>query len=315
VVGEGWRFDQPLESVYSLPAVNGFDSRCLLTRLNMPAQRGTVVDANVRFDLVQLFNILDRQYVNLTQAVEWMETILGPGATIAGVDNSPTSNVPGTVIGTNATQTIVAISGTTTAQQLATQLGYGAIGIVDYGAFSTLPVWYSSATAIVDRMLAQGIDTSKPITLVGHSYGGALAILIAALIKRANPTADVRIVTAGAPNPGDQRLYDLLAGVPQVHIVNVGDPVPGLPPTGPDLVPWSLIVPSPLYSRWGTVRQLPGRSMLASSGQITVGNPWFYSFSALSGAIPYLVSGASLPLFSEHEMSTYLLWAKDGLLP
>ena len=67
-----------------------------------------------------------------------------------------------------------------------------------------------------------------PLTLAGHSMGGAIAILAAALLRAADvPVAGV--VTFGAPRAGGAVVKHLLADIPVRQFRHAGDPVPEVP--------------------------------------------------------------------------------------
>ena len=66
------------------------------------------------------------------------------------------------------------------------------------------------------------------LTLTGHSMGGAIAILAAALLRAADvPVAGV--VTFGAPRAGGAVVKHLLADIPVRQFRHAGDPVPDVP--------------------------------------------------------------------------------------
>lgn len=73
----------------------------------------------------------------------------------------------------------------------------------------------------------KGRDDAK-ITFVGHSLGGALAILTAAYFRAMGLWPDA-LVTFGAPRAGGGGLRDLLRDVPVRQYRNGNDPVPTVP--------------------------------------------------------------------------------------
>lgn len=70
-----------------------------------------------------------------------------------------------------------------------------------------------------------------PVYLVGHSLGGAVATVLAAMLLLVG-RSPVALVTFGSPRVGAARLGKILSRVPTRRYVNGSDPVP--------LVPWLL---------------------------------------------------------------------------
>ena len=74
----------------------------------------------------------------------------------------------------------------------------------------------AAAAAVADR----------PFAVVGHSLGGGIAVLLAAMM----PRPPVRLVTFGAMRAAiGYQVREILAPVPGAHYRNGGDPVPDLP--------------------------------------------------------------------------------------
>lgn len=96
-----------------------------------------------------------------------------------------------------------------------------ALGFVHQG-------FLDGASSIHQALLA-GIGV-KPVVLTGHSLGGALAIVTAALMRAAGKPP-VALVTFGAPRVWRARLPSLLAKplVPTRQYRRCGDPVPNVP--------------------------------------------------------------------------------------
>jgi hypothetical protein len=82
--------------------------------------------------------------------------------------------------------------------------------------------------AVKSLMASKG--TNK-ITTVGHSLGGALAVLEGVFFKTQLPSATIRVVTYGLPRVGNQEFADWVdAKIPDLtHITNDNDPIPIVP--------------------------------------------------------------------------------------
>lgn len=109
-----------------------------------------------------------------------------------------------------------AVPGTDNADKAAQYLGMGPVhaGFL-IGAMALLPQI---------KQDAQG----RPFSLTGHSLGGALALLVGALLTQ-DGTPPVQIVTFGAPKVGFSAFVDVLHGVPVREYRYGADPVPLVP--------------------------------------------------------------------------------------
>jgi hypothetical protein len=69
-----------------------------------------------------------------------------------------------------------------------------------------------------------------------------------------NTSREIQLLTYGSPHPGDQRLRFLAEGVYQANLVNDGDPVPVIPPTGKLLAGLQALVPGGFLLGWNNWR-------------------------------------------------------------
>lgn len=192
-----------------------------------------------------------------------------PGCVVTRVYNVDNYPIPGTGILTIEDHTIVVISGTSNALQWALQGFYGAAGIESFGQYSTLRLWNQAAMAIEQRIVIAGGNPTGPIVFVGHSYGGAVASILAARYRIAQPGRSVSLLTFGQPKPGDGRLIRLIESTQHLHFVNVDDPVTFLPP---DLAQFSGtlgLLDSLTINRWSAYRMPSDRVGLTLDGNRT----------------------------------------------
>lgn len=99
---------------------------------------------------------------------------------------------------------------------------------------------FRDGTFLVLPAILRGLDATTPIVLTGHSLGGALAVVTAALlvsIKR--PVA--KVVTFGAPRAVGSRAIGLLRNTPTRQYCYGNDPVPLLPPIFDHIAPLTAI--------------------------------------------------------------------------
>jgi len=290
--------------------LGGFDSRCYRTPLDLVPVVQPLVSISDRETMVELAAIQHILYLDAAAAALALSNLLGPDSTVSFVADSPTSSFSGSLIGISPTQVVVMSSGTTNQQQYAFQFLYGATGPTDYGTYSTNAQWFANAAELNTRMTAAGVDLSKPITLVGHSYGGATVNVLAAQILQANPTANLQILTTGTPRSGDQRLYDLIETRPTVNIVADGDPVASIPPVGVELYPFFLFAPAPLYAQWSTIAKPRSVLMIDIDGNLREGNPYLLSYASISNAVMAAIALDPQPVYAPHLSSYYLFVLK-----
>jgi len=284
--------------------VSGFDSRCYLTSLLLPPVRPSRVDVNDGHTQSQLADIQEMLYNDAALAATMLQAFLGPGSTVSYVADG-SGPYSGSLIGISPTQQVIMSSGTTNQQQWAFQLLYAGLGMTDYSTYSTNAQWFANAVVLNDRAVAAGIDLNKPITIVGHSYGGATALVLAGQILTAHPSADLAVLTYGAPRAGDSRLASLLKPIPQANIVAIGDPIGGLPPTGLDLLPFSLFVPGPLFDAYAQVANNGASYILPADGPLVQGDPTFFNWTLVNNAVLAAAIGNPQPTYAAHLMGYY----------
>ena len=239
-----------------LPVVElaaGFDRRCFdgTDLLNEPYNLR--VDVRQREHQRALSLLLCLFYTNPNLAGQQLQAFMGPGSTVLVTPNSQ-SYFPGTLIGHQGDVTILVISGSGNPQQLALQAFLSGQGPTSYVTYATSHLWNLAADHVHQRYVDSGASLTGPIILVGHSYGGAVAAILAARYRIFSPGRPIQLLTLGMPPPGDDALLAWLDQVVSWHIRNEGDPVPYLPPSGVliDLLRW--LVPANLLRGWGRWR-------------------------------------------------------------
>lgn len=119
----------------------------------------------------------------------------------------------------------------------------GVLAPVDRGGFSTTLLWQQQAQRGLMALSADGANGARPVLFVGYSYGGAAAMVAAAMcrLERANRT--IRYLTYGAPKPGDGRLQDLLALPTRgCALANRDDLITLIPPDRISLLPAQVVL-------------------------------------------------------------------------
>lgn len=283
---------------------NGWDTRCFTARPqpeDLPAFQYDIRDCHTQRHAAE---ILELMYSD-ADAAEAKFVEFYPGASTAVYPNLPNVPWPGSLIGLIEGHTIVVIPGTTNFLQWALQGMWGAIGIISQGRYSTLQLWNDAARRIVTRIDDAGGTDDGPIAFVGHSYGGTVASVLAAIYSVNTPNRLVSVLTFGSPKPGDSRLSIILDRLRQVHLVNRSDPVPYLPPNTREFSGVLGYAGVTLTSRWNQYERPTEQIGLNPDGSRT-NNP---SGEDLWGQVAWIILQAVLGYFPaalvEHNMFCY----------
>ncbi|NNB43126.1 lipase family protein [Pseudomonas chlororaphis] len=102
----------------------------------------------------------------------------------------------------------------------------------DEGAGKVHSGFYDSAKA-VRTFVATYLDkfySGQKLVITGHSLGGAVALLVAEMLRRRNGfTYDILLYTYGSPRAGDKTFVESAHALMHHRMVNQNDPVPSVP--------------------------------------------------------------------------------------
>lgn len=297
-------FDPPFQED-TRSFIDGFDARCFLPATPAHGTRPFVPDLFNVLHMLRLAEVLDLQYTDTPGAILKLVEFLGSSPVCTGVANGA-GVIPGTIIAVRPDLTVVVISGTSNYFQLATQCVFAASGPVDVGPYNTNRTWHLASLAIAERLTASGADPNGRILFVGHSYGGAVATLLAADCHRFNATRVVECLTFGAPKPGDRRLTELIAGMRLVRVASAGDPVPGLPPAYVQVLAFLGSLPAGLLANWVQLVQPPGQLVLAQAGGLSDSDMPTIDLYQIALAVTDAILDVPLPFPFPHAISEYV---------
>lgn len=176
--------------------------------------------------------------VLIQRATDW---IGGPGSTVLrGRTQGPLGMEWIAVV--TPSEVFVGIIGTTTDEQIIAQAMSQILPLDTIGqGAQAATAYYREAQSLLNQLSALGVEPTTPITFVGHSAGGAVAMTAGAIMLNARPTANVRGVSLGAPRWGNREGGNLFGAGTSRRYVTPGDPVPYLPP---NLSIYAWLVPS-----------------------------------------------------------------------
>lgn len=163
----------------------------------------------------------------------WLSAILnavfGTAGTLSYVANSD-QITPGVASAQLPEFNVIVVSGTTSQIQWSAQIASAALGVFTTGDFQTLAPWTVAAEAIWAELPVLVTAGTQPTLIIGHSFGGALACLLAAKFQNLAEPPPMSVWTYGAPKAGDGGLAEKLFLIDGIRMVNVGDFVPYVPP-------------------------------------------------------------------------------------
>jgi hypothetical protein len=125
---------------------------------------------------------------------------------------------------------IVVVAGATTAREGLDLIGGAMIPGIPVG------IARCNAAAVIQAQIIEAVVTNlvpsfpQRVLAVGHSYGGAIAHVLAAGWHQFQPNLTVQLYTQGSPRVGDVRLAAVLDNIDKLRVMNFGDPVCFFPP-------------------------------------------------------------------------------------
>lgn len=251
--------------------------------------------------------VIDKAYEDLPAAAAIATAYMPPG-TVVSTFPQPSDLIPAGVIATISDTVVLFLTGTTNFLQLAAQGLYFGLGPEDQGLYSASILYEHAMLAIADLLNARGLGTAGRIVLCGHSYGGAVCMVLAARMMTADPNRLVEILTLGAPAPGDDRLHNLIELLAQRHYANERDPIPYLPPSG-FAAPWLLpVLGVLLLIQWGKFERAPKVKQITRDGRFIDVRADDLPDALITAAAAAIAVGGDVPNFQDHGTAWYIYY-------
>jgi pimeloyl-ACP methyl ester carboxylesterase len=265
------------------------------------------------YSLCWLATLARATYAPTATLFQQAVAIVSTAYPVTFVANAAASSTPGYGLITLPQGAILVVSGTTNAQQWLAQVFQSQPVPIDkvdvpFGPrrrFYTMLPWWTSAAAIAPALAA--IPLQNRVLYVGHSMGGAIASILAAVLSSAdNSRAPGRLCTFASPKPGDVNLTAMTRTSQQTYrrMWLSGDVVPMLPP---DLSAVQVIVPGPLQqyvSGWASF-QHAGTGWTFNSDDFPEEQDDQSVVALLVQTFAAMIAGQPLALADAHAMVSY----------
>jgi hypothetical protein len=199
----------------------------------------------------------------------------------------------------------IIFAGTNNYQQACTQVIYGANGPVAVGPFYTSRFWYDKAQELRTAFDAFAGPHEGSTFMGGHSYGGAIAGLMASLEVTPENRDEYALVTIGAPRLGNGEVYRRLSKTESVFLQNVDDPIPSLPPSYPTLTDLLPILGPAAFFQWQRWAPPPTCVVIREDRSTYLSSGWnapSFTANAIATAIH---AHDILPIYENHRSNVY----------
>jgi hypothetical protein len=165
-------------------------------------------------------------------------------------------------------QVVVASAGVSTVQDGLAVLSSTLQPLVRVGSWSSTSAQIDAARLMLASLGDRFARGPRSWVLAGHSYGGSILCVLAALLADAGVVSDLQLCSFGAPRPGDNALSLILARYTVRRYQNSDDPVPRFPPHLVEAPAATLAAPFPVAVAWSLFVQPQGGVVLWPDGVV-----------------------------------------------
>lgn len=172
---------------------------------------------------------------------------------------------------------------------------------------------FSQAALSIEENFSQEFWWARTnVWIVGHSYGGGVATILASILKNRYPSSKVTCLTMGAPRPGNGEVNRMLRGVDLLRAWFLDDPVAGIPPHGEEAPAIHAFAPTSLRAGSNDQVQQPFGFTISDPGVIQ----WQETASRKSTDVSYDVMAWCFGLHGfrslNHSISRYAAAFSNG---
>lgn len=206
----------------------------------------------------------------------------------------------------NDGQTIVLIEGvTTTAQGLGVYVS-ASQSMLTLGGITAMAANATAAVAFLKDLLARYGPGPRHWVLVGHSWGGAIAEVMACYLLARAAGDEVQVLSAGSPRPGDATVRDKLSGQKVVRLMQPFDPVPHFPPHVDEAPVLTVAAGFAVAYIWSKYVQPGGGLILDAMGGLTDAQLSPFGFPIYDPTLALWVGSTSFITHPQHSLASYV---------
>ncbi len=293
--------------------INGYPPECFIPVAPIPVPV-PVPDAMAGYNAGSAFfrcqvqrlwaRVIDWLYVDDAASIDAALTeFFGPSVTITIYPVE--GDYPAVVTIVHPSWVIAVADGTRNFQQIALQGFASLTGPVNHGAYSTLGLWQQASSHIHDKIVASGVNDTRPVFLVGHSYGAAAMLLLAARYRFWDSGRVVKYLAYGCPKIGDIRARQLLERCDGLALTNDNDAVTSLPPDTLTAAAVSPLFPLLNWSGMNDWERAPNAMVQDDEGRLTPGPPLAMDFATLFAMVTRLVALQPINTILGHGIAEY----------
>lgn len=253
--------------------------------------------------IVQLY-AFDDDGIHQTVA-DWIGDVLTPEE-YSVVIRHHAGVMPGIISIVTAGWTVFILDGTSNFQEIALQAFAFAMPPQNFGIVGTAGLWYAASTYVLNHMQTDGMATDSRVMCVGHSYGGAAALVAAARLRHAAPERDIRYLTLGSPKIGNDHLVELVKRCRGWNLANTDDLITLLPPDALELLPILPLLAWPLMTNWGFWKRPPAQVFMDENGALFTRTAPLLDTQTLLSMAESAFRGDTISPIGGHRSAEYL---------
>lgn len=214
--------------------------------------------------------------------------------------------MPGIIAIVTAGFTVLVMDGTSNFQEFALQTLYLNLPPFDFGILATVPLWYQASTYVHEFAVASGMVVENRVMLAGHSYGGAVALTLAAKYRHAKANREIKYLTFGTPKIGNQAFVDLVKRTHGWNLANDDDIITLVPPDVISVAQMTGLFPAALLAIFLRWLRPPNQIFMNDDGLLFSRVPPLIDVQTMIAVITKAVANVALNPIKGHSIPEYL---------